>query len=96
MPVHMKISGELAGRDEKCEDAIPQFSEAISFICNFAEAYLGKGLCLVSLKKYEEAIPPLRNAERLTPGNPEVHHACYGTPEIWTHRGSGEGIRYSP
>jgi tetratricopeptide (TPR) repeat protein len=69
------ILGELARRDEKCEEAIPQFSEAIKFNLNFAEAYLGKGLCLVNLKKYEEAVPPLRSAERLTPGNPEVHHA---------------------
>ena len=64
----------LRVRDEKCEEALPQFSDAIKFNPNFAEAYLGKGLCLVSLKKYEEAIPPLRSAERLTPGNPEVHH----------------------
>jgi tetratricopeptide (TPR) repeat protein len=68
------ILGELARRDEKCDEAIPQFSEAIKFNPDFAEAYLGKGLCLVNLKKYEEAVPPLRNAERLTPGNPEVHH----------------------
>ena len=26
------------------------------------------------MKKYEEAIPSLRNAERLTPGNPEIHN----------------------
>jgi tetratricopeptide (TPR) repeat protein len=68
------ILGELARRDEKCEEAIPQFSEAIKFNPNFAEAYLGEGLCLVNLKKYEEAVLPLRSAERLTPGNPEVHH----------------------
>jgi tetratricopeptide (TPR) repeat protein len=68
------ILGELARRDEKCEEAIPQFSEAIKYNSNFAEAYLGEGLCLVSLKKYAEAVPPLRTAERLTPGNPEVHH----------------------
>jgi tetratricopeptide (TPR) repeat protein len=68
------ILGELARRDEKCDEAIPQFSEAAKLDSNFAEAYLGSGLCLVTLKKYEEAIPPLRNAERLTPGNPEVHH----------------------
>jgi tetratricopeptide (TPR) repeat protein len=69
------ILGELARRDDKCEEAIPQFSEAIKFNPDFAEAYLGNGLCLVSLKKYEEAVPPLRTAERLTPGNPEIHHA---------------------
>ncbi len=68
------VLGELARRDEKCAEAIPQFSEAIKFNSNFAEAYLGEGLCLVSLKKYEEAVPPLRIAERLTPGNPEVHY----------------------
>jgi tetratricopeptide (TPR) repeat protein len=68
------ILGELARRDEKCDDAIPRFSEATKLNPNFAEAYLGSGLCLVTLKKYEEAIPPLRNAERLMPGNPEVHH----------------------
>jgi tetratricopeptide (TPR) repeat protein len=68
------VLGELARRDGKCEEALPQFSEAIKLNTNFAEAYLGEGLCLVSLKKYEEAVPPLRSAERLTPGNPEIHH----------------------
>lgn len=68
------ILGELARRDERCEEAIPQFSEAIKFNPSFAEAYLGNGLCLVSLKKYEEAVSPLLSAERLTPGNPEIHH----------------------
>jgi len=68
------ILGELARRDAKCDEAIPQFSEAVQLDANFAEAYLGKGLCLVTLKKYEDAIPPLRVAERLTPGNPEVHN----------------------
>lgn len=68
------ILGELARRDAKCDEAIPQFSEAVKHNPSFAEAYLGEGLCLVTLKKYEEAIPPLRIAERLTPGNPEIHH----------------------
>ena len=68
------ILGELARRDAKCDEAIPRFSEAVQLDANFAEAYLGKGLCLVTLKKYEDAIPPLRIAERLTPGNPEVHN----------------------
>ena len=68
------ILGELARRDEKCDEALQLFSEAAKLDSNFAEAYLGQGLCLVTLKKYDEAIPPLRNAERLTPGNPEVHH----------------------
>jgi len=68
------ILGELTRRDEKCDEALPQFSAAIKYNPDFAEAYLGEGLCFLSLKKYEEAVPPLRNAERLMPGNPEVHH----------------------
>lgn len=68
------ILGELARRDEKCDEAIPQFLEATKLDSNFAEAYLGWGFCLVTLKKYEEAIPPLRNAERLAPRNPEIHN----------------------
>jgi tetratricopeptide (TPR) repeat protein len=68
------ILGELARRDDKCDEAIPHFSEATKLDSNFAEAYLGWGFCLVTLKKYEEAIPPLRTAERLAPGNPEVHN----------------------
>jgi len=68
------ILGELARRDDKCDEAIPHFSEAVKLDSNFAEAYLGMGFCLVALKKYEDAIPPLRNAERLAPRNPEVHN----------------------
>jgi tetratricopeptide (TPR) repeat protein len=69
------ILGELARRDNKCEDAVPNFTQATSLDPNFAEAYLGRGLCLVSLKKYEDAIAPLRHAEQMMPQNPEVHHA---------------------
>jgi tetratricopeptide (TPR) repeat protein len=68
------ILGEMARRDDKCDEALPHFTDATKADSNFADAYLGLGLCLVTLKKYEEAIPPLRSAERLQPGNPEVHH----------------------
>ena len=68
------VLGELARRDEKWDEAISRFSQAAKLNPNFAEAYLGWGLCLVTVKKYEDAISPLRTAERLTPGNPEVHH----------------------
>jgi tetratricopeptide (TPR) repeat protein len=68
------ILGELARRDEKWDEAISQFSQAAKLDPNFAEAYLGWGLSLVTVKKFQEAVPPLRTAERLMPGNPEVHH----------------------
>jgi tetratricopeptide (TPR) repeat protein len=69
------VLGELARRDENWDEAISRFSMAAKLDPNFGEAYLGWGECLVTVKRYEDAIPPLRAAERLTPGNPAVHHA---------------------
>ena len=68
------VLGELARRAENCEAAVQEFSQAAKIDSSFAEAYYGWGYCLVTLKKYEEAIPPLRTAEHLTPGNPMVHY----------------------
>ena len=67
------VLGELARQGGKCDEAMPRFTQATNLDPNFAEGYLGQGLCLVVMKKYEEAIPPLRNAARLMPQNPEVH-----------------------
>ena len=69
------VLGELARRGENWDEAISRFSRAANLDSNFAEAYLGWGSCLVAVKRYEDAIPPLRVAERLTPGNPAIHHA---------------------
>jgi tetratricopeptide (TPR) repeat protein len=69
------ILGELDRQNQKWEDAISRYTQAVKIDPNLAEAYLGWGYCLVSLKKYEDAIPPLRTAERLLPENPEVHHS---------------------
>jgi tetratricopeptide (TPR) repeat protein len=68
------VLGELARRDENWDDAVVQFSQAAKQDPTFADAYLGWGSCLVSSKRYEEAIAPLRAAERLMPGNPSVHY----------------------
>jgi tetratricopeptide (TPR) repeat protein len=68
------ILGELARRDGKCDEAMPRFTQTTNLDPNFAEAYLGQGICLVTMKRYEEAISPLRSAERLMPQNPEVHN----------------------
>jgi tetratricopeptide (TPR) repeat protein len=69
------ILGELDRRDQKWDEAISHYTQAVKIDPNLAEAYLGWGYCLVNLKKYEDAIPPLRTAERLMPANPEVHHS---------------------
>jgi tetratricopeptide (TPR) repeat protein len=68
------ILGELARRDEKWDEAISRFSMAAKLDSTFAEAYLGWGFCLVTVKRYEEAIPPLRVAVRLQQGNPSAHY----------------------
>ena len=68
------ILGELARRDENWDEAISRFTQAAKLNPNFAEAQLGLGSCFVAVKKFEEAILPLRTAEQLMPGNPEVHH----------------------
>lgn len=69
------ILGELDRRDQKWEEALARYTQAVKIDPNLGEAYLGWGYCLVNLKKYEDAIPPLRTAERLMPANPEVHHS---------------------
>src|SRR5256885_9201945 len=84
------ILGELARRDEKWDDAISRFSQAAKLDSNFAEAYLSWGLCLVTVKRYEEAIPSLRAAERLMPGNPAVHHALATALERSGHKAEAE------
>jgi tetratricopeptide (TPR) repeat protein len=69
------VLGELARRNEDWEQAIAQFSQAAALDSNFAEAYFGWGFSLVTIKRYQEAIAPLRVAERLTPGNPSIHYS---------------------
>ena len=69
------VLGELASKEQDWDEAIKQFSEAAKIDANFAEAFLGWGFTLVTVKHYQEAIEPLRVAERLTPGNPAVHYS---------------------
>ena len=84
------VLGELARRDEKWDEAISRFSQAAKLDSNFAEAYLGWGACLVTVKRYEDAIPPLRVAVRLTPGNPAIHHALATALERSGHKEEAE------
>jgi tetratricopeptide (TPR) repeat protein len=69
------ILGELARREDNWDEATARFSQAAKLDPNFAEAYLGWGVSLIGNKQYQEAIPPLRIAERLTPRNPDIHQA---------------------
>ena len=68
------ILGEMARQESQWEEAVGYFSKAAKLDTNFGDAYLGWGFCLVTLKRYEEAIPPLKTAVQLEQGNPSAHY----------------------
>jgi tetratricopeptide (TPR) repeat protein len=51
----------------KYEEAIPHFTRATELDANFARAYLYLGRSYLNVRKWVEAIPPLRTAFRLSP-----------------------------
>jgi tetratricopeptide (TPR) repeat protein len=68
------ILGEMARQASELEEAIPHFSRAAKLDSSFGDAFMGWGFCLVTLKRYEEAIAPLEAAVRLQEGNPSAHY----------------------
>lgn len=49
------------------QEAIPHFQEATEQDPAFAHAYFYLGRSLISMRRWQEAIPPLRTAYRLAP-----------------------------
>jgi tetratricopeptide (TPR) repeat protein len=68
------VLGVLARQDSDWEQAATHFSRAAKLDASFGDAFWGWGFALVSAKRYEEAIAPLRAAVRLQPGNPSAHY----------------------
>ena len=68
------ILGEMARQDSQWDEAIAHFSRAAKLDTTFGDAYMGWGFCLVTLRRYEEAIAPLEMAVRLQEGNPGAHY----------------------
>lgn len=68
------ILGEMARQESQWEDAIGHFTRATKLDASFADAYMSLGFCLVTVKRYEEAIPPLEVAVRMQQGNPSAHY----------------------
>jgi len=68
------ILGEMARQESQLEEAISHFSRAAKLDSSFGDAFMSWGFCLVTLKRYEEAIPPLQAAVRLQEGNPSAHY----------------------
>jgi tetratricopeptide (TPR) repeat protein len=69
------VLGELARQANNFPEAIQHFSKATKFDPNFADAYLGLGVSLLTEKKYAEAVAPLEMAVKLQPGNPAGHYS---------------------
>jgi tetratricopeptide (TPR) repeat protein len=69
------ISGELARQMQDFPAAVEHFSKASTLEPNFADAFLGLGMTLLSEKKYEDAVAPLETAVKLEPGNPAGHYS---------------------
>ena len=68
------VLGELARNDNDLSAATRHYTRATNLDTGFAEAYLGLGMCLVSAKRFTEAIPPLEKYEKLAPDSPTGHY----------------------
>src|SRR5271154_6861510 len=68
------VLGELARQHQQWDEAIAHFSRASKLDAQFAEAFLGLGVSLISAKRYADAIPPLETAVKLEPRNPDAHY----------------------
>src|SRR6266702_3803502 len=68
------ILGELSRQAGAFPEAIEHYTKATKFDPNFADAYLGLGVSLLTEKKYKGAVPPLEMAVKLQPGNPAGHY----------------------
>lgn len=68
------VLGEMARQNADWDEAIKRFSQAAKLDAGFADAFWGWGFSLVSAKRFEEAIVPLRVAVRMQPTNPSAHY----------------------
>jgi tetratricopeptide (TPR) repeat protein len=67
------VLGDLAKNENDTSAAIRHFSRATKLDTGFSDAYLALGMALVSVKRFNEAIPPLEAYERLAPDSPTGH-----------------------
>ena len=67
------VLGELAKDDNDLPTAIRHYSQATKLDVDFADAYLGLGSALVSVKRFSDSIPPLETYEKLAPDSPTGH-----------------------
>ena len=68
------VLGQIAADAGDSATAIRHFEKAAKLDTSFAEAYLGLGTSLNSVKRYREAIPPLEAYEKMAPDSPTGHY----------------------
>jgi tetratricopeptide (TPR) repeat protein len=68
------VLGEIAKQNQQWNEAVQHFSRAAKLDAGFADAFVGWGGSLVSLKKFNDAIPPLETAVKLQAGNAAAHY----------------------
>jgi tetratricopeptide (TPR) repeat protein len=68
------VLGELAKEADDLSAAIQHYSRATKLDRGFAEAYLGLGSALVASKRFDDAIVPLEQYEKLAPDSPSGHY----------------------
>jgi len=66
--------GELARQDAEWDLAVEHFSRAAKLDVGFSEAYLAKGMSLVSAGKYSDAIAPLETYVKMQPDDAAGHY----------------------
>lgn len=66
--------GELARQDAEWDVAVEHFSRAAKLDVGFSEAYLAKGMSLVSAGKYSDAIAPLETYVKMQPDDAAGHY----------------------
>jgi tetratricopeptide (TPR) repeat protein len=69
------VLGELARQGQDLPEAVRHFTKATQLEPNFADAYLGLGMSLLTEKNYADAVTPLEAAVKLQPGNPAAHYS---------------------
>jgi tetratricopeptide (TPR) repeat protein len=68
------VLGEMARQSQQWDEAIQHFSRAAKLDAGFGDAFVGLGACLVSVKRFTDAVPPLETAVSLEPRNPAAHY----------------------
>lgn len=68
------VLGQLAADSKDSSTAIRHFTRATQLDTGFAEAFLGLGTSLNSVKRFADAVPALETYEKMEPDSPTGHY----------------------